>query len=303
MHEVRIGSVPYLTEDQERITDMHSFFNVLNIIIGELSLVASSAPSSRALIEPYQLKLDQIGVALRHSEFAHRHVLDLDLQCEPILEMLGDVESNVACPERRQELASSRENLLSVFKILKQRVMEFASHDRAMDHWQWIPLNIFRAALVEVFRAIERNARGRYKICFTLKDCRPCDYLIDLVIESDDARGLYLPLRMQDIVRDLAANSRKYTEPGGAIRLNLAQVDGEFRCTVEDSGIGIPAEEISKVVEFGYRASNVRDRRSFGGGFGLTKAACLVHRWGGQTLIASELGRGTRICVAVPLPV
>jgi len=61
-------------------------------------------------------------------------------------------------------------------------------------------------------------------------------------------------------------------------------------------------EDRERVVDFGYRASNVIDQPTMGGGFGLTKAATLIPRWGGQMKIASSEETGTRIEIRVPCP-
>jgi signal transduction histidine kinase len=78
-----------------------------------------------------------------------------------------------------------------------------------------------------------------------------------------------------------------------------------MRLVVEDSGLGIPADEISKVVEFGYRASNSKSPSTRGGGFGLSKAYYLTKIFGGKMFIDSPVpGRnnGTKISIRLPLP-
>jgi signal transduction histidine kinase len=71
---------------------------------------------------------------------------------------------------------------------------------------------------------------------------------------------------------------------------------------VEDDGRGIPADEVARVVEFGYRASNVLDKATKGGGFGLTKAYHTVTRLGGTLDITSTVGQGTRVALEIPRP-
>lgn len=105
---------------------------------------------------------------------------------------------------------------------------------------------------------------------------------------------------MREILRDLIANARKYTAPGGQIRVGLHSGPAGIRCMVEDTGRGIPAAEFATVVQFGCRGSNVADVRSHGAGCGLTKAFLVTHQFGGRFWIASELGRGTRIRFWIP---
>ncbi|MBM3853807.1 MAG: ATP-binding protein [Verrucomicrobia bacterium] len=109
-------------------------------------------------------------------------------------------------------------------------------------------------------------------------------------------------LNLFNVMRDLVANARKYTPPGGHITLAAHESQQELRVLVEDTGRGIPADEITTVVQFGRRARNVGDVRTMGGGFGLTKAVFVTKQFGGRFWIASEVGAGTRIKISVPRP-
>ena len=90
-------------------------------------------------------------------------------------------------------------------------------------------------------------------------------------MESLDGDSLLMPAVFQDVMRDLIANARKYTAPGGHITAALYEDAEALRFVVEDSGRGIPEGELERVVRFGQRASNVGEVRTMGGGFGLTR--------------------------------
>ena len=111
-----------------------------------------------------------------------------------------------------------------------------------------------------------------------------------------------MPAVFQDVLRDLVANARKYTAPGGHITAALYEDPTLLRLVVEDTGRGIPANELATVVHFGRRASNVGDVRTLGGGFGLTKAFLATKQFGGRFWLASQVGTGTRIRINVPRP-
>jgi signal transduction histidine kinase len=103
-------------------------------------------------------------------------------------------------------------------------------------------------------------------------------------------------------MRDLIANARKYTAPGGHITAALYEDAEALRFLVEDTGRGIPEGELEKVVQFGQRASNVGEVRTMGGGFGLTKAFLVTKQFGGRFWLASQLGVGTRVRIQIPRP-
>jgi signal transduction histidine kinase len=160
-----------------------------------------------------------------------------------------------------------------------------------------------RHNFLEVFSAIAKNSKGRYRIIYNLARQEPTDYYVRLDFDSVDGKNVFMPPVFQDVMRDLIANARKYTAPGGIIAAGLFEGLRELRFVVHDTGRGIPEPELRRVVEFGYRGSNVSKVRTMGGGFGLTKAYYVTKQFGGRMWIASRVDIGTRISIVLPRPV
>jgi len=202
---------------------------------------------------------------------------------------------------RNEEIEASIANLESVFSIFKTRLDELEMRADDPDVWIQVEPETLKQQFKDVFTAIAKNSKGGYEIHFDLAQKEAGDYYFDLKLEvQPNGANLWIPLRLIDVLRDLTANARKYTAPGGKVALHVAQDDRNIHAIIEDTGCGIPAEEVEKVAEFGYRASNARQRPTQGGGFGLTKAAWLVTTWGGSLTIQSELDAGTIISLSVP---
>lgn len=163
-----------------------------------------------------------------------------------------------------------------------------------------MPIEELRADFREVFTAIEKNSHGRYRIIYNLALQQPTDYYIDFVVECASGHSIALPILFKDVIRDLIANARKYTRPGGTINVGLYETGTELRFVVQDTGMGIPPDEISQVVRYGQRGSNAAHIRTMGGGFGLTKAVIVTKQLGGRFWIRSELNVGTRITIVIP---
>jgi len=162
-------------------------------------------------------------------------------------------------------------------------------------------LTITKHNFVELFAAIEKNSKGRYFIVFNIASKSPNDYIVDLNIESIEGTVIYMPPVLQDVLRDIVANARKYSNPGGRISAGLLD-DGEYlKIVVKDEGRGIPADQVTDVVNYGKRASNVGDKDTMGGGFGLTKAYFITKQFGGRMWITSEEGVGTTIRIQIPV--
>ena len=77
--------------------------------------------------------------------------------------------------------------------------------------------------------------------------------------------------------------------------------NGHPMISVEDTGIGIPADQLDRVFERFYRVDKSRSRETGGTGLGLaiTKNAILMHH--GTVKVTSKVGEGTTFTVRVPL--
>ena len=92
---------------------------------------------------------------------------------------------------------------------------------------------------------------------------------------------------------NLVGNALKYTPEQGRVRIRWFTESGEPCLSVEDTGIGIPAEAIPRLTERFYRVDKGRDRASGGTGLGLAIVKHVLQRHGGRLEIRSELGKGS----------
>jgi signal transduction histidine kinase len=108
------------------------------------------------------------------------------------------------------------------------------------------------------------------------------------------------PDRLNEVVGNLLSNAFKFTPRGGRIRLRASQDDGGVVVEVEDTGIGIPQDQLSKVFDKFYQIENPAHPKSIGSGLGLAIAREIVEAHGGTIAAASEEGRGTTFRVFLP---
>lgn len=106
-------------------------------------------------------------------------------------------------------------------------------------------------------------------------------------------------LRM--VADNLINNAVKYTAEGGTISVSLEVVGDRCLFAVEDTGVGIAPEFQSRVWERFYRVDRARSREVGGTGLGLAIVKNLIHRYGGEVILDSEPGRGSRFAVELPL--
>jgi two-component system phosphate regulon sensor histidine kinase PhoR len=107
------------------------------------------------------------------------------------------------------------------------------------------------------------------------------------------------PTRLEQVLVNLIHNAVKFTKPGGEITLGAEAAPGGVRCAVRDTGVGIPAESLSRIFERFYRIE--KSRAGSGTGLGLSISKHIVEAHGGRIWAESEEGRGSVFYFEIPL--
>ena len=107
--------------------------------------------------------------------------------------------------------------------------------------------------------------------------------------------------RLEQIVYNLTENAIKYTPDGGSILVSLLQKNHQAVITVQDNGVGIPAEDQAHIFERFYRVDKARSRETGGTGLGLSIVRQMVTMHGGEISVMSEPGKGSMFVVRLPL--
>jgi signal transduction histidine kinase len=102
-------------------------------------------------------------------------------------------------------------------------------------------------------------------------------------------------------VDNMISNAVKFTRPGGRVAVSLARRDQTLEVCVADDGVGIHPDDQGRIFEKFFRARNRSEVAVPGTGLGLTIAKEVVSRHGGRIWFDSELGKGTRFYIALPL--
>ena len=105
--------------------------------------------------------------------------------------------------------------------------------------------------------------------------------------------------KVHDILRNLIENAINYTPEGGSIEISADVADGRYRFSVQDTGPGIPAEDLGRVFERFYRVDKARARPG-GTGLGLAIVKNLAHVLGGEVTAANRDTGGAVFTVTLP---
>ncbi len=115
----------------------------------------------------------------------------------------------------------------------------------------------------------------------------------DITISAD-------PELIRRCVENVVRNAVRFTDPGTAVVVSLAQRTGQARIEVRDHGPGVPPESLGRIFDPFYRVDTHRDRSSGGAGLGLAIARRAVELHHG-TIAASNANPGLRVEIVLPV--
>jgi two-component system phosphate regulon sensor histidine kinase PhoR len=146
--------------------------------------------------------------------------------------------------------------------------------------------------LGEVVAAVAERARGTADRKGLTLEVRGCDERLSVL---GDAEGL------TQIANNLLENAINYTPAPGTVTVRVSQKGGRGVLEVEDTGVGIPRDDLRRIFERFYRVDRARSRELGGTGLGLSIVRNLVQAMHGQVHVESEVGRGSVFRVEIPL--
>ncbi|WP_062356222.1 ATP-binding protein [Bacillus kwashiorkori] len=152
-------------------------------------------------------------------------------------------------------------------------------------------LNIENAALEPFFQRVVKKFSGVAKEqsiqLRLLMDTKLNDFKMDMD-------------RMEQVMTNLIDNAIRHTDENGYVNVTVTNDKTELSIKVEDTGSGIPKEDLPFVFERFYKADKARTRGRSGTGLGLAIAKNLVEAHGGKISVQSVFGKGTIFSINIP---
>jgi PAS domain S-box-containing protein len=176
---------------------------------------------------------------------------------------------------------------------------------------------MLQAQLVSDILDMSRIMAARFRLVVRPVDLAPLiAAALDSLMPAAQAKGLHVlpvldpsagpvlgdPDRLQQVFWNLLSNAIKFTGEGGRVQVGLAVTGGNAEVTVQDNGVGIPADFVPHVFEL-FRQRDSSNTRVHGGlGLGLSVVRHLVELHGGTVRAESAgEGRGASFTVRLPL--
>lgn len=122
-----------------------------------------------------------------------------------------------------------------------------------------------------------------------------------VALDCDDCPGLRTqgdPQRLRRAFAHLLDNAIKYTPSGGSVTIHCANENESVRVSIEDTGIGIPQENLDKIFDRFFRVDPSRSQS--GNGLGLSLARAIFRAHGGDLTVDSVPGHGSTFVATLP---
>lgn len=290
-HEILVDLA--LTEEQHLEIDSYELTRILRTLEDEYERFSSSLERRTRVPDGAEVfgRIRQVITAGHSVETVVGEILTLR---NSIRDELEDV------PVFSASLDLRRRTIMRLFDMLDSRIRQVRAPSRTTTTWIDQDLFAFEHSFELYFEVMSATGESPYRVRFTESPDRDDTYRIILSLAAQNDETMRVPVRLYDIMIDLAENARKFSRPGSRVDISIVEKPDHLELSVRDEGIGIPEKEITRVVGYGSRGSNAGEVPS-GGGLGLTKAYSLIRRWGGRMWIESSPA-GTTIEAEVPKP-
>ncbi|WP_247234800.1 ATP-binding protein [Telluribacter sp. SYSU D00476] len=227
-------------------------------------------------------EIDKVKTAF-FSNVSHEFRTPLTLILGPLEEILSQAEE--LPPQISQNLEATHRNALRLQKLVNS-LLEFSRLEAGRVQAHYVPVNLgaLTKDLTSGFRTIIEKAGLQFTVeCESLG----CPAYVD--------REMW-----EKIVLNLLSNAYKYTLKG-SIQVSLKREGDWAVLSVQDTGVGIPKEELPRMFERFHRVPTTVGRTHEGTGIGLSMVHELVKLHQGQIQVQSTRGQGSTFTVSIPL--
>lgn len=106
--------------------------------------------------------------------------------------------------------------------------------------------------------------------------------------------------RISQVITNILSNATKYSPEKATITVSIQEKPKSYYLSVEDTGIGIPKEDLDRIFERFYRVDKARSRSMGGNGLGLAIVKEIMDAHNGRIDVYSEVGKGTTMVLVFP---
>jgi two-component system, NtrC family, sensor kinase len=244
----------------------------------------------------------------KEKEAAFRTKLENQMTATERLASLGTLAAGVA-HEINNPLAIIKESAGWMADILRKeelsdvprkKDLELALNkiDKSVERVKRITLQLLESIRQtdSILSEVELNEFVRETLDLTRIEAASKDIKMAVDMDPDTKPVWTDPYKLRQVMINLLTNAVYATGRGGVIRVMVQPVDGDVAITVQDTGHGIPKENLNRIFEPFFSTKPPGQ----GTGLGLFVTRSIIEKLGGRIDIESELGQGTTITITLP---
>lgn len=252
------------------------------------SKLAQDISDRKAIAELQFAKLQAEKIAEARGSFLATMSHEVRTPMNAILGFISVLLAGPLQPEQREQLKVVEDSARSLLRLLNE-ILDTAKLDKGLVEFELCPFSV-DALLRELSLVYGASARSRGIELRVAQQpgVAPC-------YEGDG-------FRIRQVLGNLLDNAIKFT-PVGCVNLDIRAERGGLVFEVGDTGVGMPATYLDQIFEPFSQVDSSTTRRFGGTGLGTTICKKLVELMGGTIDVVSELHRGSRFTVWLPLPV
>lgn len=303
--------------DRFRLTEKR-FLPLLVILASLLGYWLSGralAPVNRIIRSAEQIGLQNLSQRLEVPRAAD----ELQRLTVTLNAMLERIESSVK--RIRQFTANASHDLRTPLSLIRTHAELALRRTRTESEYRESLSRILWASeettqLVEALLSLARADAGAANLHFSEMDVVPalqktCKQVAVLAHSKGLSFSAHLPngslcvradsTALESLFLAVLDNAVKYTPAGGLVWLRFSIFSDEVAIEVEDTGVGIAAEDLPRIFDRFFRADQARSREVPGSGLGLSIARWIAEMHKGRIEVESQLGSGSRFRIMLPL--
>jgi signal transduction histidine kinase len=281
LQDFRLGVLPTGEDPIARASTRNRVVYVVLLALFYLTLTFGVVYTGRVLYREARLSRMKTDFVSLVSHELRTPVTSIRMFIETLA--LGRVKDPAQTQQVLEMLSRETERL----STLIERVLDWARIEtgRKVYHREPLPVSSVVDAAVAAFRA--QRLEGDMHLTVDVPEPLP-----PVQVDRDAITGALL---------NLLQNAYKYSGPDKRITLT-ARAEGRWvRLSVEDHGVGIAPRDRKRIFERFYRVDNLLTRKTEGSGLGLAITKRIVEAHGGRILLKSELGKGSRFTLQLPV--